>query len=133
MFNLSFPLKEIKLLVLLLPLLIEASCKKDNNKQKCYQVRYIMNYCPQMGVLLEFIEPNTDATEHKTENGKTIYQAALLNIPDQYHVKDKVFYVKYHYDKDKEKELSKNICPAIFSRVKILIGDYTSANGCENP
>jgi len=133
MLNSPFPIKKIKLLVLLLPLAIGASCKKNNNEQKCYQVRYIMNYCPQMGVLVEFTKPNTDATEHKLENGKVVYQAALLNIPDQYHVKDKVFYVKYHYQKDKEKELNKNICPAIFSPVKILTGDYTSVNSCENP
>ena len=86
-----------------------------------------------MGVLVEFIEPNPDATKSKLDNGETIYQAALLNIPEEYHVKDKVFYVKYHYDKDKEKDLNKNICQTIFGPVKILIGDYTSVNDCKNP
>ncbi|NRF40209.1 hypothetical protein [Pedobacter foliorum] len=133
MLNLPFLIKEIKLLVFLLPFLIGVSCKKDKNEQKCYQVRYIMNYCPQMGVLVDFIKPNPDATEHRLDNGKIIYQAAFLNIPDQYHVKDKIFYVKYHYDKNKEKELRKNICQAIFSPVKILVGDYTSVNDCETP
>jgi len=126
-------MKKVTLLMLLLQLLIGVSCKKDNTQKECYQVRYVMNYCPNMGVLVEFTEPNPDATKIERDNGKVIYQAALLNIPEQYHIKDKVFYVKYHYDKDKENELNKGMCPAIFSPVKILIGDYASENDCKNP
>ena len=105
------------------------SCKKD--KKNCVKVQYVMPYCPKKGAdLVRVLETNPDATAH-TEHGYTTYSMALLNLPEEYKVRDKVFFVKYEYDADSAKP-DTTFCPAIFGHENILIAKSVSLTGCDN-
>jgi len=123
--------KKVIYLAILLLSCIHLSCKKTKNSKQCYQVKVISNYCPKTGsVLVSFTKANPDATPIKDNNNKIVaYQAALLNVPEEFQIAEKTFYVTYHYDA----ELSKPdavACPAIFGVVKILVSDSISNEDC---
>lgn len=58
--------------------------------------------------------------ETGTEAGN---QIALLNVPQTYQVRDKIFLVTYHYDEALDKLDEGKICPAIFGPLKIFVCD----------
>ncbi|MBC7417021.1 MAG: hypothetical protein H7325_02560 [Pedobacter sp.] len=120
---LRYRLIEIMALVFIVALL--GSCKK--NDEKCIQVKYVMGYCPKTGAsLVTLTNPNSDATH----SGNS-YEMALLNVPKVYQVRDKVFYVSYHYDEDKSK-LDLVACPAIFGNVNVFVCDAANETSCNN-
>jgi hypothetical protein len=104
------------------------SCKKDG--KNCVQVQFIMDYCPKTGAaLVEVLEPSDDATA-STNNGYTTYKMALLNLPEEFRVRDKVFLVKYYYDAESAKP-DTTFCPAIFGPVNVLVVRSVSLTGCD--
>jgi hypothetical protein len=105
------------------------SCKK--NKKNCVQMQYIGGYCQKAGAsLVKILEPNDDATA-RTENGHTTYSMALLNLPEEFRVRDKVFFVKYYYDAESAKP-DTTFCPADFYPANILVVKSVSLTGCDN-
>ncbi len=111
-------------------LLFQFSCDdKGIEKQKCfYEVKFIMEYCPVKGaVFVRFTEKNTDAMAY----GNSGYSAALLNVPEHFRVRDKVFYITYHPAKDDEIVYYQGACPAIFGPEKVLIVDSISSADCD--
>ena len=105
------------------------SCKKD--KKNCVQVRYISGYCPYTGSsYVEVLEPNDDATA-RTENGHTTYTMALFNVPEEYRVIGKVFFVKYQYDADLP-EPEARPCPANSYPANMFVAKSVSLTGCDN-
>ncbi|MCZ4244375.1 hypothetical protein [Pedobacter punctiformis] len=106
------------------------SCEKDIKQTKCYQVKYISNYCTEQGsVLVSFGTTNTDATPIKDNDGKIIeYQAALINVSESYRIQNKIFYVKYHYNSNDNIEIKS--CPQGPAAVKVLTVDAVSNDDC---
>lgn len=95
------------------------SCKKDKNE--CVKARFIDSYCPKMGAVLVILESHSGST-------KTI---ALLNVPKEFHVRDKIFYVTYHYDETLD--IADPIaCPLLYGPVKIFVSDSASQNQCSD-
>ncbi len=106
------------------------SCEKDIRQTKCYQVKYISDYCTdQSSILVNFTSKNTDATPIKDNDGKIIeYRAALINVPESYRIAGKIFYIRYHYNSDDNID-TKN-CPKGPGSVKVLAVDAVSNDDC---
>ncbi|WP_069658653.1 hypothetical protein [Arcticibacter eurypsychrophilus] len=106
------------------------SCKKDRNTRECVEVKYVMDYCPTTGAaLLRLVNPNSDS--FTDERGNVVSEVAFLNVPDSFKVKDKVFFVSYHYDAALDKPDVKP-CPAIFGPAKIFVIDSVSEIECKD-
>ena len=86
-----------------------SACKKE--EVKYVQARFITGYCPKTGASLVRLEPNSG-----TEN-----QIALLNLPSDFQVRDKIFLLSYHYDAALDKIEEQKICPAIFTKQTIFV------------
>ncbi|WP_457268427.1 hypothetical protein [Pedobacter sp. UYEF25] len=111
-------------IVVILAMLV--SCKKTG--KKCIQVKYVMSYCLKAGAsLVALCNPNIDATV----NGKQVYEMALLNVSKSFQIKDKVFYINYHYDVEKAK-FDNNICPAVVGPAPIFVCDSASETDCND-
>lgn len=94
-----------------------ASCEKESNG--CVKVKYIAGYCPKSGAALVQLE-DSGASE-------TI---ALLNIPEAFKIRDKVFYVTYHYDEAQSKADPNVMCNALFGPATIYVADSASETEC---
>lgn len=77
--------------------------------------------------MVTLIKPKSDATR----TGESVYEMALLNVPKMYQVRDKVFYVSYHYDAEAAKPESV-ACLAIFGNVNVFVCDAANETGCGN-
>lgn len=112
--------------------LLLSSCDKDTS-EGCYQVKYVTAYCPKTGAsLVQFTKKIPEGEQAADGDGKTVYQAALLDVPEAFQVRDTIFYVKYHYDPDRA-DLDGNICPDIFgTTLKVLVCDYSSDKDCSD-
>jgi hypothetical protein len=106
-------------LLLLSFILLLCSCKKDT--MECVKVKYKDGYCPRTGAVLVNIE---------SDNGKTNL-IALLNVPEAFRVRDKVFYVTYHYDAAQD-IVEEKLCPALYGIHKIFVSDAVSETDCNN-
>jgi len=115
----------------LLFVVLQFSCEKDIQTSMCYQVQYLSAYCPNADAsLVSFTTKNKDATPITDSNGNVIdYQAAILNIPAQFKVPGKVFYVRYHYNGGEEETIP---CSAITLTVKVLSADGASEQDCRS-
>nr|WP_199158729.1 hypothetical protein [Pedobacter sp. ASV2] len=122
--------KKNPFLILLIVCLLFLSCEKDILQKRCYKVSYISSYCTdQDAALVSFDQPNTDATEIKNNSDQTVtYQAGIVNVPKEFRIPGKVFYIEYHYASDIDKEFT--ICDGKKDGIKILIADKTSEKGC---
>ena len=97
-------------LILCLALLL-SSCKKDENKY--VEAQYVTDYCPKTGAALVSLLGDSEPSN----------QIALLNLPQSFQVKDKRFWITYHYDQALDKPDEGKICPDIFSPLKIFVCD----------
>lgn len=114
-------------------LCLQLACDdKDLGKGKCfYEVKYSMDYCPVTGAaLVYFTAKNRDAMAITNGNEPVVYSAALLNVPERFRVRDKVFYITYHPAKSDEVVYHNGICPAIFGPTKFLIVDTIAETDC---
>jgi len=101
---------------------------------ECVEVKYVGGYCPKTGAaILTLAKPNSNATSFTDERGNVSYQIALLNVPDTFKVKDKVFFVSYHYDADLDKP-DANACNAFMAviNIKIFVSDSVSETQCKD-
>jgi len=96
------------------------ACEKDS--KECVKVKYVSSYCPKTGAVLVDLLSSSEAGE----------RTAILNIPEAFQIRDKVFYVTYHYDESLDKLDPHVLCPAIFSPQKIFVSDSASENECKN-
>lgn len=104
------------------------SCKKDG--KNCIRVQYISGYCYYPGAgLVEVLERNDDATA-STNNGYTTYTMALLNLPEEFRVRDKVFFVKYYQDESLP-EAEPRACPLDIAPANLFVAKSASQTGCD--
>jgi len=120
--------KKLAVPFLFIMILLAVSCEKEGQVNRCYQVKYISDYCPKPGAaLVSFTSPNNDATAVKDSKGDIIdYRAALLNIPDKFKEENKIFYVKYN---NNNKNIEFKDCAGV-DRVAILTADGASDADC---
>lgn len=98
-------------------ILFFASCEKES--KGCVKVKYITSYCPKLGsALVELVD--SDDSEN----------IALLDVPEEFRVRDKVFYVTYHYDEVRSKPDANVLCPAMFGPAEVYVADSASENEC---
>ncbi|RDC58342.1 hypothetical protein DU508_05260 [Pedobacter chinensis] len=122
--------KKLAVPFLFIVILLSVSCEKEGQVNKCYQVKYISDYCPKPGAaLVSFTSPNKDATAIADSKGGIIdYRAALLNVPDKFKEENKIFYVKYN---NNHKDMEFKDCAGV-DQVAILTADGTSDVDCNH-
>jgi len=76
--------KQLRFAILFTLTIFLFSCKKD--EQRCLKVKYLSSYCPKPGAAV--VEVQSGSFE----------SLVLLNVPEDYRVKDRIFYITYHYD-----------------------------------
>lgn len=92
------------------------SCKKD--ERRCVRVKYLSTYCPK---------PGAAVVEVQSESPEAL---VLLNVPERYRVKDKIFYVTYHYDPTLD-YLDDVACPLnIYIYDKMYTADSVGEHNC---
>jgi hypothetical protein len=99
--------------------------------KNCIQVRYISGYCFYPGAgLVEVLQPNDDATA-STHHRHTTYTMALLDLPEEFRVRDKVFFVKYDHDADLP-EAEPRAWPLDIAPANLFVAKSVSLTGCDN-
>lgn len=106
------------------------SCDEDA-LNKCYHVEYVSEYCPEKGAsLLKITNNPPDSKALLDDDGNAVTQVALLELPEEYKVRGKSFYVKFSKDESRS-ATNGEICPSIFGPVEVFVCDYVSESECQ--
>jgi len=104
-------------------------CKKENG---CLRVTYVDGYCFKRKASQVYFDKSLSFTlsSNSGSNGSKVYAAALINIPEEFRVRGKVFYVKVHYDKELD-VIDPIACPAnIAPSLKVAVCDW-AGDSCD--
>ncbi|SDF53810.1 hypothetical protein SAMN04487996_11198 [Dyadobacter soli] len=113
------------------------SCNKDNTEPvsdiQCIPAVYLTSYCPTKTEthLVRLLRPTQYATRMDGSEGKEVYLAAVINLPQSLIKRDTVFQLQFHYDPNAEQQnkavgyCNTNIAPA-----KMVVYDGVSESEC---
>jgi hypothetical protein len=136
--NLQKTMKSFTTLTFALVLGVALSCTDEPvNKEtdfECLPAKFVARYCSANEGLsfVAFLKPTALATQVDVDNSdSTKYVAALLDLPKSVQRIDTTFYIKVRRDPERESKIVINTCPAIYTKVNILVCEGLSPQSCQ--
>jgi len=134
-FNIMKPLKVLFFIVAFGTTISCTDNSLDNPEDmECLLARYRGSYCSANERLeyIEFLQPSKLASQFSSDNSDSIvYAAAVLDLPAFVLKTDTSFIIKVRRDLMRESTIKINTCPAIFSKMNILVCDEILQQPCQ--